>query len=127
MDPLRFIVAVIAVWVFVKFLLMMFNPKGFLKWANGVLTGRKKWILKYVYLILFFVMAYYLLQELTVVQFFAAMIAGMLLFAHTLAHYPNVLNMYVDQFKGDRPNSKVLFDWVLWLLLAAWVLKELFF
>ena len=40
-------------------------------------------------LILFFLFAYLLLQEISVVQFFIAMMAGMALMAHTMMHYPN--------------------------------------
>ena len=105
----------------------MINPEGFIKWATKFITNKNITIIRYVYLILFFVLAYYLLQELTIVQFLVAILAGMLLIVHTFAHYPKMLNVYIKQFKGKNPMYKIMFDWFIWLAMAAWVLKEIFF
>ena len=126
MNFIEWFAAILAVWVFIKFILMSVNPKGFIKWGTNMVSKDNQ-ILKYLYLVLFFILAYYLLQELTVVQFFVAVLAGMMLFAHTIMHYPKVMKTYIKQFKGKNPNAKIMFDWLIWLLLAGWVLKELFF
>jgi hypothetical protein len=56
------------------------------------------------------------------------MLAGMALMAHTMMHYPKVIRLYIKQFKSKKnSNIKIMFDWLIWLLLSAWVLKELFF
>lgn len=127
MTPLEWIATILAVWVFVKFFLMAVNPNRFIKSASKVLTTKNIKAVKYVYLVLFFVLSYYVLQELTIVQFFVAMLAGILLIVHTFTHYPKMLKIYANQFKGENPNYKVAFDWLIWLLLAGWVLKEIFF
>ena len=126
MNFIEWFAAILAVMIFIKFILMSVNPKGFIKWSSNMISKDNKMV-KYVYLAFFFILAYYLLQELTVVQFFVAVLAGMMLFAHTIMHYPNVMKTYIKQFKGKNPNAKIMFDWLIWLLLAGWVLKELFF
>ena len=126
MNVIEWIGTILAVWVFIKFILMSVNPKGFIKWGSNLASKDNK-VLKNLYLVLFFVLAYYLLQEIDVVQFFVAIIAGMILMAHTFMHYPKVMKNYLKQFKGKNPNAKIIFDWLIWLLLAGWVLKEIFF
>ena len=128
MTPIEWFAAVLAIWIFVKFLILSVNPKGYLNWAENFMKPNKMKALSYVGLILFFLLAYFLLQEISVVQFFIAMMAGMLLMAHTMMHYPKVMMLYVKEFKGKKnPNAKIMVDWLIYLLLAAWVLKELFF
>ena len=125
-TPIEWIAMVVAGFVFIKFLLMTFNPKGFIEWSSNV--GRKNLkFTRYFYLILFFVISYFVLQELTIVQFFVAILAGGMLTAHTMLHYPKVVDTYIGQFKGEDPNKKIMLDWLIWLLIAGWVLKELFF
>ncbi len=126
MDFIEWFAAILAVGIFIKFILMSINPKGFIKWSSNMISKDNKMV-KYVYLGFFFILAYYLLQELTVVQFFVAVLAGMMLMAHTMMHYPKVMKNYIKQFKGKNPNAKIMLDWLIWLLLAGWVLKELFF
>ena len=127
MNFIEWFAAILAVWVIIKFILMLVNPKGFIKWGTNMVSKDNQ-ILKYLYLVLFFILAYYLLQELTVIQFFVAVLAGMMLMAHTMMHYPKVMGLYIKQFKGEKnPNAKIMFDWLIWLLLSAWVLKSLFF
>ena len=129
MTPIEWIAAVLAVWVFVKFVLMSVNPKGFVKWAEkAFMKPNNMKALSYVELILFFLFAYLILQEISIVQFFIAMMAGMFLVGHLMMHYPKVMGLYIKEFKGKKnPNAKIMFDWLIWLVLSVWVLKELFF
>ena len=128
MTPIEWIAAVFAIWIFVKFVILSVKPKNYLNWAENFIKPSNMKVISYVELILFFVFAYFLLQEISVVQFFIAMMAGMFLMAHTMMHYPKVMGLYIKQFKGEKnPNAKIMVDWLIYLLLAAWVLKELFF
>ena len=128
MTPIEWIAAVLAIWIFVKFAILTVNPKGYMNWADKFMKPNNMKVMSYVELIFFFLFAYFLLKEISVVQFFMAMMAGMLLMAHTMMHFPKVMGLYVKQFKGEKnPNAKVMFDWLIYLLLAAWVLKSLFF
>ena len=128
MTPIEWIAAVFAIWIFLKFAILTVNPKGYMNWADNFIKPNNMKLLSYVELILFFLFAYFLLQEISVVQLFIAMMAGMLLMAHTMMHFPKVMGLYIKQFKGKKnPNAKIMFDWLIYLLLAAWVLKSLFF
>jgi len=125
LSVLEWFVAVIAVMVLVKAVLFNLNPK---KWINFSMKNFKNFIaFRLLYLGVFFVLAYYLLQEITLVQFFAGMMAGMFLYAHTMMHYPSVLKKYVKNFRNRSDLKKLLLDWVIWVVLSVLVLKELFF
>ncbi|MFQ5620351.1 MAG: hypothetical protein ACE5FT_00750, partial [Candidatus Nanoarchaeia archaeon] len=116
MTPIEWFAAILAIWVFIKFLLLQYNPRGFMKWGAKTF-GKHVAELAFVYLLIFFVLSYYLIQEITIVQLFTAMLAGMLLMAHTMAHYPKVVKFYIGQFKGKNPNAKIMFDWLIWLVI----------
>ena len=128
MTPIEWIAAVFAIWIFVKFVILSVKPKEYMNWAEKFMKPNIMKVVSYIELIFFFLFAYFLLKEISVVQFFMAMMAGMLLMAHTMMHYPKVMGLYIKQFKGEKnPNAKIMFDWLIWLLLSAWVLKSLFF
>ena len=128
MTPIEWIAAVLAIWIFVKFVILSVKPKEYINWAGKFMKPNNMRVMSYVELILFFLLAYFILQEINVVQFFIAMMAGMFLMAHTMMHYPKVMGLYFKQFKGEKnPNAKIMVDWLIYLLLAAWILKELFF
>ena len=129
MTPIEWIAAVFAIWIFAKFVILTVKPKEYINWSEkSFMKPNKIKALGYVELILFFLFAYFLLQEISVVHFFVAMLAGMMLMGHTMMHYPKVMRLYVKEFKGEKnPNAKIMFDWLIWLVLSALVLKELFF
>jgi len=124
LSVIEWFVAVIAVMVLVKVVLFNLNPK---KWIDFSMKNFKNFTaFRLLYLVVFFVLAYYLLQEITLVQFFAGMMAGMFLYAHTMMHYPSVLKKYVKNFRNRSDLKKLLLDWVIWVVLSVLVLKELF-
>ena len=125
LSVLEWFVAVIAVMVLVKAVLFNLNPK---KWIDFSMKNFKNFTaFRLLYLGVFFVLAYYLLQEITLVQFFAGMMAGMFLYAHTMMHYPSVLKKYAKNVRNRSDLKKLLLDWVIWVVLSVLVLKELFF
>ncbi len=125
LSVLEWFVAVIAVMVLVKAVFFNLNPK---KWIDFTMKNFKNFTaFRLLYLGVFFVLAYYLLQEITLVQFFAGMMAGMFLYAHTMLHYPSVLKKYVKNFRNRSDLKNLLLDWVIWVVLSVLVLKELFF
>ena len=126
MNTVEWIATFFAIAVIIKFILMMVNPKGFIKWATNIYSKDNK-VLKYLYLVLFFVLAFNSLQEITIVQLFVAMLAGMMLMGHTLLHYPKIMRTFIKQFKGKNSNTKIIFDWLIWILLSCLVLRQIFF
>ena len=125
LSVVEWFVAIIAVAVLVKVVLFNLNPK---KWIDYWMKYTKNiTAFRLVYLAVFFVLSYYLLQEITYVQFFAGMIAGMFLYAHTMMHYPEVLKKYAKNFRNRSDLKKLLLDWIIWIALSVLVLRELFF
>ena len=117
--------AVLAVIIIIKAIFFNLNPN---KWINFWMKGyRNVTVFRSVYLAVFFILAYYLLQEMSYVRFFAAMMAGMFLYAHTMMHYPDGLKKYVKNFKNRSDLKKLLLDWIIWIALSVLVLRELFF
>ena len=125
LSVVEWFVAVIAVAVLVKVVLFNLNPK---KWIDYWMKYSKNFTaFRLFYLAVFFVLSYYLLQELTYVQFFGGMIAGMFLYAHTMMHYPEVIKKYAKNFRNRSDLKKLLLDWIIYIALAIMVLRELFF
>ena len=125
LSVIEWFVAVIAVMVLVKAVWFNLNPKN---WIDFSMKAFKNFTaFRLLYLVVFFVLAYYLLQEITLVQFFAGMMAGMFLYAHTMMHYPSVLKKFILDLGNRSDLKKLLLDWVIWVVLSVLVLKELFF
>ena len=125
------LVAFFATWTFIKLILLTQDRKGYMNWAKTLFNGNKLGgfinFYKYLTLLFFGAIAYSLIPSIGIVKFFAGVIAGVMLYAHTLMHYPKVMGVYIRQFKGKNSMSKIAFDWMIWLGLGAWALKELFF
>ena len=123
------IVAFFATWTFIKLILLTQDKKGYMKWAKTLFNGNKLGgftnFYKYLTLLFFGAIAYSLIPSIGIVKFFAGVIAGVMLYAHTLMHYPKVMGVYIQQFKGKNSMSKIAFDWMIWLVLAGWVLYEI--
>jgi hypothetical protein len=124
-------VAFFATWTFIKLILLTQDRKGYMNWAKTLFNGNKLGgftkFYRYLTLLIFGGIAYSLIPSIGIVKFFAGVIAGVMLYAHTLMHYPKVMGVYIQQFKGKNSMSKIAFDWMIWLGLGAWALKELFF
>ena len=123
------VVAFFATWTFIKLILLTQDKKGYMKWAKNLLNGNKLGgfmnFYKYLTLLFFGAIAYSLIPSIGIVKFFAGVIAGVMLYAHTLMHYPKVMGVYIQQFKGKNSMLKIAFDWMIWLVLAGWVLYEI--
>lgn len=126
MTPIEWIVAIFAALILFKAVAFNLNPNSWIKFW----TSRSKNIIsqvRIIYLGAFFIVSYYLIQELTFVQYFGAMIAGMFLMAHTMMHYPAVMKKYANNFKNRSDLKKLFLDWLIWIFIAIMVLRELFF
>ena len=123
------VVAFFATWTFIKLILLTQDKKSYIKWSKTLfnsnrLSGFSKFY-KYLTHLIFGSIAYSLIPSIGVVKFFAGVIAGAMLTSHTLMHYPKVMGVYIQQFKGKNSMSKIAFDWMIWLVLAGWVLYEI--
>jgi len=119
-------VAFFATWTFIKLILLKQDMKGYMNWAvkSFKKNNNLKWF-RFLFLLIFGGIAYTLIPEIGIVNFFGAFIAGVALYAHTLMHYPKVMGVYVQQFKGKNILSQIALDWMIWLGLGAWALYEI--
>jgi hypothetical protein len=119
-------VAFFATWTFIKLILLKQDSKGYMNWATKAFKKNNNIkFFRFLFLLIFGSIAYALIPEIGIVNFFGAFIAGVALYAHTLMHYPKVMGVYVQQFKGKNILSQIAFDWMIWLGLGAWALYEI--
>lgn len=125
MTPVEWFVAIFAALTLFKAVVFNINPTSWIKFwmARSNIISQ----VRIIYLGLFFILSYYLIQELTFVQYFGAMIAGIFLMAHTMMHYPAVMKKYARNFKNRSDLKKLFLDWLIWIFIAIMVLRELFF
>ncbi len=81
-------------------------------------------MLRTLYFLLFFVTFYLLLTEMTIVQIVAAITAGLFLYGHMLMHFPKEISQIASKFYKDR--NKWLPEFIVYMILAIWVLIEIF-
>jgi len=112
---------VLAVAVILKLSLFYTQPKSFYKYARIYLEDDR---LRKLYLGLFLVLFYFLMQEMTPVQFAAAFLVGGMLYGHTLLHFPKEMMSITKKFYQKK--EAYLPDTLIWLILAFWILRSLF-
>ena len=112
---------ILSVIVLLKLIILTIKPDVLFnlskKWFNNVK------LFQVSILIFGGVMLYYLLQTLTIVQIFAVTLFVAALYALLLAPYAKKL------MKFFKPKTIVKDNWLaflIWVVLALWVLKELF-
>jgi len=111
---------VLAVAVILKLSLFYTQPKSFYKYARIYLEDDR---LRKLYLGLFLVLFYFLMQEMTPVQFAAAFLVGGMLYGHTLLHFPKEMMSITKKFYQKK--EAYLPDTLIWLILAFWILRSL--
>jgi len=111
---------VMSVAIILKMSLFYFEPKSFYKYARVYLEDVR---LRKLYLVLFFFLFYFLMKEMTVLQFAAAFLVGGMLYGHSFAHFPK--EMMAITKKVYQKKEAYFFDNLIYLALAFWVLKSL--
>ncbi len=126
LTSIETIVAFFATWTFIKLILLKQDMKGYMSWATKFFKSNNNMkFYRYLFLLIFAAIAYNLIPEIGIVSFFAAIFAGVALYAHMLLHYPKVMGVYVQQFKGKNAMSQIALDWLIWLGLGGWALYEI--
>jgi hypothetical protein len=126
MTPVEIIALILAIAVIVKILVVSFSPKT---WLNAVAKPLYKnpVLLVIVELLLAGVVFYYLLQELTVVQIVACTFFGALLTGMTFAVYSKETLSLAEKMLRSKLLKKAWLPILVWLALAIWALKEIFY
>ena len=126
LTAIETIVAFFATWTFIKLILLKQDMRGYMIWANKFFKSNNNMkFFRYLFLLIFAAIAYKLIPEIGIVSFFAAIFAGVALYAHTLLHYPKLMGVYVQQFRGKNAMSQIALDWLIWLGLGGWALYEI--
>lgn len=81
-------------------------------------------MLRALYFLLFFITFYLLLTEMTIVQIVAAITVGLFLYGHMLMHFPKEMTKIAAKFYKDK--NKWLPEMIVYMILAIWVLVEIF-
>ena len=125
MTPIEIIALVFIVFVLIKLVVIWNNP---LNWKPVVTAVYgKPAVTIVVALALGVIILRYLLVELTIVQIFASMTFMMALMAVQFALFGKELTELSDKYFEDRAMLKKAWpSIILWLLLIAWVLYEIF-
>ena len=111
---------VLSVAIILKMSLFYFEPKSFYKYARVYLEDVR---VRKLYLVLFFILFYFLMKEMTVLQFAAAFLVGGMLYSHSFSHFPK--EMMAITKKVYQKKEAYFFDNLIYLALAFWVLKSL--
>ena len=125
MTPLEIIAVIMIALGVIKFLVLAVKPRAWIKVVNVVYGSPKA--ITWIGLILGAVILYYLLQELTIVQIFATLAFLSALMMIGVASFSKDLSEFAKKILA-RKNimKKTWLAWVIWLVLMAWALKEIF-
>lgn len=122
-TTIEWLALIIAVFSLVKIAFILFKPKAWMNFAAKV--WKKPKVTGIVALILSFAVLYYLLQEMTIVQIFAALLFFSLLMMMDFAPYiKELISVNKKNMKKIIKESRVYI--LIWLLLIIWVLWEIF-
>lgn len=125
MTPIEIIALIVILVAAIKIIVLLINPKSWMGvvrkvWTNPMITS-------VISLILAAVVLYYLLQEITIIQVFAAMALVGLLAALGIAAYSNEIVALGEKMLKDKAViKKAWLALLIWIILIIWALKELF-
>jgi hypothetical protein len=125
MTPIEWFALIVVVLMFVKGIVVLINPKAWIRFAKGL--WKTPWLTGLISFVLAAVVLFYLLLELTIVEVFAVMLFVMLLGAVGVATYMKEFMSLADKISKRKVLSRSWFYWVIWLVLALWVVWVLFF
>ena len=125
MTPVEIIALVFVVFALIKLAVIAVNPSSWISAVKNIYA--KPVMLTGVALILGAIVLKYLLEELTIVQIFAAMTFMMALMMIQFAALSNEIKDIAERFLKDRNLLRRLWlPLILWIALMAWVLFEIF-
>tara|TARA_Y100000310_G_C20275693_1_gene620111 strand:- start:77 stop:514 length:438 start_codon:yes stop_codon:yes gene_type:complete len=125
MTPVEIMALIVALLATIKILVIMHNPKNWIGVVEKVYSNPA--VMTVVGLVLAAVSLFYLLEELTIVQIFAAMLFFMLLSLMGIAAFSkDVMAMEKKLLKDKAIIKKAWLAFLVWVLLIIWVLVTLF-
>jgi hypothetical protein len=125
-TPVETIALAIIALAVIKIVILLISPKSWMNFAKSVYS--KPRLVEVVSLILAAVIFYYLIQEISVVQILAvtAFVASLMLIGLAKEVGPLIKKYETLVKKGNIWKEYWLYS-LIWVVLLAWGIKELFF
>ncbi|MFH1585646.1 MAG: hypothetical protein ABIB79_02680 [archaeon] len=125
-SEVEIIAIIFAIGIIVKVLFVFQKKKSYIEWVKKMYKNPT--LLVVIELAVAALVFYYLQMQMTIIQIFACLILGALLTGMTFAVYakqlaPNMLSI----LKKRDAMKKAWLPILIWLVLAVWALKEVFF
>lgn|SRR3989344_7722472 len=126
MTPVEIMALAVIVLSIIKLIVILINPRA---WIRGV--GGKLYTSSVATVTICFILAtiglYYLLQEITIIQFFAAILVVWLIMVIAVAPFGKI---FLSGAESVYSNKKAVWkkSWlsiIIWLALLIWAVKEL--
>jgi hypothetical protein len=124
-SPVQWIAFLITALTLIKLIVVIINKKTWVDIVIPLYKNGKNWSL--VFLILSLAVLYYLLQELSIVQIMAVIGFIALFGGFAAMQYSKELLDIAKKMTKQKFSGALWFYIILWLILALWALKELFF
>lgn len=123
-TPLEWVVLVFAVVALLKAIFVLGNRGVWTKFLDSMYTYHT--VASCIFLILGGIIFYYLIQELTIVQILAAGAFTSCLIAIAFLQYAHEAKSFVKKMILSPLKGMIWFYILIWLVLIAWALWEIF-
>lgn len=125
-SPVDVIALIIVIAIVAKIVILIVNPKSWMQFSKQVLS--KPGLIRMVALVLAVVVMYFLLQEMTIVQIMGAgVFFGLLLVIGLITEADYLFKKYDSMIRRGTIWQEYWFYAAIWIILALWTVKELFF
>lgn len=125
MTPVEIIAAIFAIAVIVKLIVIVINKMVWYKGVARPIYGNLT-VSAIVSLVLAVIIFYFLIQELTIVQIFAALAFSGMLIGFGFLAYGKGIRPFVEKAYKQKFSGLVWIQIIIWLVLVLWVLYEIF-
>ena len=122
-TPVEVIAGIFVLCGLLKMLMLLFNKKGWFKFANQVYGNPRN--MKILFCILALVILYFLLLELSIVQIMAVVAFTVMLIGADLMEYSAEVKAMVKKFEKKKLSGFQAGFLVVWIILLVWTLVEL--
>jgi len=124
MSPIEIIALIFALAIILKlvFFWFLFKPKFVMKIIDSVF--KKTILMSVIFMGIAVVLLYFLTAELNVMQIVSAALFGMMVFGLMIIQYPNAYKKLAEDVMKHK--EKAILPWIIFVLLAVWVLYAMF-
>jgi hypothetical protein len=122
MSPVEIIALITAILMITKALMFFFRPKSWYGFVNNFINING---IRWIYFLVALTVFYFVIQEVSVIQFLAVMIAVAGFYGSVLFGYKRQVKLLVKEAMKDRLKTNWI-QMIIGVILAVWVLISLF-